>query len=78
MFEMMALEQRVLHLDSFQGLHERRDAGLSLGGKDTVLYETTGASSLLRRIRRRNHPASRSPIKSTGLEIELTKRTVSS
>ena len=37
-----------------------------------MLYEaTTGAS----RTRRRNHPMSRPPIESTGLELELTKRT---
>ena len=29
MFESMALERRVLHLDSSQGLHQQRDAGLS-------------------------------------------------
>ena len=37
-----------------------------------MLHEaTTGAS----RTRRRNHPMSRPPIESTGLELELTKRT---
>ena len=39
---------------------------------------TTGASGLLPGIRRRNHPTSRPPIKSTGLEIELTKRALPS
>ena len=64
---------------SSQGLHQQRDAGLSFRGKDWVLYEaTTGASGLLPGTRRRNYPTSRPPIKSTGLEIELTKRTVRS
>ena len=46
---------------------------------DYVLYETTtGASDLLPGTKRRNHPTSRPPIKSTGVEIELTKRTVPS
>ena len=62
-----------------QGLHQQRYAGYSFCGKDCVLYETTtGASGLLPGTRRRNHPTSRPPIKSIGLEIELTKRTVPS
>ena len=44
--------------------------------EDKTLYQATGLSSLLRGARRRNRPASRPPIKSTGLEIELTKHTV--
>ena len=43
-----------------------------------VLYEATEVSSLLRVTRRRNRPTSRPLIKNTGLEIELTKHTVSS
>ena len=63
----------------FQRLHQQRDAGLSFWGQDYVLHETTaGASGFLPGTRRRNHPTSRSPIKSTDLEIELTKRTVPS
>ena len=45
-----------------------------LWGQDYVLLHeaTTGAS----RTRRRNHPTSRPSIKNTGLELEVTKRTV--
>ena len=43
-----------------------------------VLYEATGVSNLLRGIRRRNRPTSCPSIIRIGLEIELTKHTVSS
>ena len=44
-----------------------------------MLYETTtGARDLLPGTRRRNHPTSRPPIKTTSLEIELAKCTVPS
>ena len=41
------------------------------------MYKTTTEANggLLPGTRRRNHPTSRPPIKSTGVEIELTKRT---
>ena len=43
---------------------------------ENTLHETTGLSSLLRGTRWRNHPTSHPPIKSTGLEIKLTKQTL--
>ena len=54
------------------------DRGVLGGGfcEENTLYEATELSSLLRGTRRRSRPTSRPPIKSTGLEIELTKHTV--
>ena len=69
-----SLERRVLHhLNFSHGLHQH-GCWIFLRGQDYVLLHktTTGAS----RTKRRNHPTSRPPIKSTGLEFELTKRTV--
>ena len=56
-------------------LHGERDAGCFFCEEKT-LYEATGVSSLLRGTTRRNRPTSCPPIKSTGLEIELTKHIV--
>ena len=68
-----SLERRAVHFDFSYGAPS---TGMSWNfcfwGQDCILYEaTTGAS----RTRRRNHPMSRPPIESTGLELELTKRT---
>ena len=67
-------------LGLFPGAASTKGCWTFLLGKilDYVLYETTGASGLLPGTRQRNHPTSRTPIKGTGLEIELTKRTVPS
>ena len=46
--------------------------------EEKTLYKAIGVSSLLQETRQRNGPMSCPPIKSTGLEIELTKHAVSS
>ena len=75
--ESMALERRVPHMDSPPSGYINKAKGCWIFFLRKILYyvlykTTTGAS----RTRRRNHPTSRLPIKSTGLEFELTKRTV--
>ena len=77
MFEPVALERRVFDLNPSRGLHGPNDADLLCKEKTLCMYEATEVSSLLRGTRRRNHPTSCPPTKRTGLEIELTKNTVS-
>ena len=77
--ESMALERRVFDLDLCRGAAWTEVCWICFVRKRRcVLYKATGVSSLLRGTRRRIRPRRRPPIKSTGLEIELTKLTVSS